>query len=82
VIGNDVSFHAGATHRKKGAYFQARITTLCGFIRLAPASLDDPAQSRNERELVSFAQGDPDESQFQPLQGYQIVTQETRSIGC
>lgn len=54
-----------------------------GLHRLIVRSIiDDPMQGYSDRELVSFEQGDPDESQFEIPQGYQVVDRSAQNVGC
>jgi hypothetical protein len=38
---------------------------------------DDPLMGKTTRELVSFSQGEPDASMFQPPADYEVATVET-----
>jgi hypothetical protein len=43
---------------------------------------DDPREGKTTRELTSFTPGEPDPAQFQPPQGYEVVTEQLHQIAC
>ncbi len=54
-----------------------------GYVGLVAKQItDDPRAGRTTTELVNFVQGEPDESEFRPPAGYEVVTQQQESADC